>query len=305
MPACASAFEPSPARSKEADLIPQRARRGTKGLALLLAALLAGAVQAAPPRRIVSLNPCIDAILLDVADPGQIAALSRYSVSPAQSWVAPRARRFRHVQATGEAVAALRPDLVLVGGMGARELGLVLPRLKIAAASFTVPQTIAQSEAQVRRVATLAGHPERGEAVVARIEAALRAAAPAPGEPRLSALVYENQGLVSGPHTLMDELMTRTGFENAAPRYGLTRTADVPLETLLAHPPQVLLSGRLEPGEPSWGDRVLSHPALAALRTHMRKESFPQTLLFCAGPVLIPAAAALARDRRAADGWTR
>ena len=275
-------------------------------MALLLAlAALDGRALAAPPRRIVSLNPCLDAILLDVADPSQITALSRYSVDPAQSWVAARARAFRHVQASGEAVAALRPDLVLVGGMGARELDLVLPRLRIASASFTVPQTIAQSEAQVRRVASLAGHPDRGEAVVARIEAALRAAAPAPGEPRLSALVYENEGLVSGPDTLMDELMVRTGFRNAARGFGLAHTVDVPLEALLAHPPQVLLSGRLDPGEPSWGDRALSHPALSELRTHMRKESFPQTLLFCAGPVLIPAAAALAKDRRAADGWGR
>ena len=274
-------------------------------MALILAALLAAGARAAAPRRIVSLNPCLDAILLDVADPSQIAALSRYSVNPAESWVAGRARGFRHVPATGEAVAALRPDLVLVGGMGARELDLVLPRLKIASASFTVPQTIAKSEAQVRRIAALAGHPDRGEALVAAIEAALKAAAPAPGEPRLSALVYESKGLASGPHTLMDELMTRTGFRNAAPRYGLARTVDVPLEKLLADPPQVLLSGQLEPGEPSWGDRVLSHPALTSLRAHMRRESFPQTLLFCAGPVLIPAAAALARDRRAADGWAR
>ena len=271
---------------------------------LLLAGLLQGSAAAAPaPGRIVSLNPCLDAILLDVADPGQITALSRYSVDPNESYVAARARAFRHVWGSGEEIAQLRPDLVLLGGAGAMPLGGVLPRLGIASASFTVPRTIAESETQVRRVAALAGHPDRGAAVVDRIEAALAAAAPAPGEPRLSALVYEYQGQASGPHTLADELLTRTGFRNAAPRYGLERTLTIPLEAVLADPPQVLLSGRLRPGEPSWGDRVLSHPALRRLGARMHRESFAQTLLFCAGPVLIPAAAALAHARRDTDGW--
>ena len=36
----------------------------------------------------------------------------------------------------------------------------------------------------------------------------------------------------------------------------------------------------------------------------LRFQGRPQ-MLFCAGPVLIPASAALARARRDADGWTR
>lgn len=263
-------------------------------------------VRASPaPRRIVSLNPCLDAILLDVADPGQITALSRYSRDPAEFAMADRARGFRHVQGEAEEIAALRPDLVLVSGMGAMGLKAVLPRLGIAQASFKVPRRISESLAQVRRVAALVGHPDRGEALVRRIQVGLAAAAPEPGEPRLSAVVFEDQGQVSAPNTLVSELMTRTGFDNAAARYGLTRTLDLPLERLLADPPQVLLSGRLQPGQPSWADRALSHPALSSLRARMRRESFPQPLLFCAGPVLIPAAAALAQARRDADGWKR
>ena len=267
--------------------------------------LLATTARAEPPRRIVSLNPCLDAILIDVADPGQIAALSRYSRDPSEFALAAEARPFRHTGGSAEEVAALKPDLVLVSGMGAMQLAQVLPRLHIASASFTVPKTIAESLGQVRRVAALAGHPERGAALVASIRTALAAAAPQPGEPRLDALVYETDGLVSGPHTLMDELMTRTGFRNMASRYGLTRTADLPLERLLADPPQVLLAGSLAHGEPSWGDRVLSNPVLKRLGGRMRIESFPQALLFCAGPVLIPASAALAKARTDADRWSR
>lgn len=283
-------------------------RRGAVvGAALALLAWAAAAHAASTPPtarpapRIVSLNPCLDAILLDVADPSQIAALSHWSADPASFAMAERARGFRHVSDDAETVAALRPDLVLVGGAASRPLADVLSRLGIASAAFQVPETVAASEAQVRRVAALAGHPARGEALVARIEAALQAAAPAPGEIPLSAVVFEDRGMVSGPHTLMDELMARAGLRNAAPRYGLARTGELSLERLAADPPRVLLSGRLAPGEPDWADRVLSHPALASLRPRLRRESFPQPLMFCAGPVLIPAAAALARARRDAE----
>ena len=272
-------------------------------LAVMIGALLAGmlvaglAGAATAPRRVVSLNPCLDAILLQVADPGQITALSHYSREPSQSAIADVARRYPFTWGSAEEVAALKPDLVLTSGMGAAALTGVLPRLGVRMASFTVPDTVDESLAQVRRVADLVGHPDRGEVLTGRIRAALAAAAPRPGEPRLGALIYEYHGLASGPHTLVDELMRRTGFDNLAPAYGLRRTGDVPLDALIAHPPQVLLAGQLTPDEPVWADRVLSHPALAALASKTRRERFPEQLMFCSGPSMIPAAAALARAR--------
>jgi iron complex transport system substrate-binding protein len=271
-------------------------------ISVLAAASAAGAGERGAPRRVVSLNPCLDAILLDVADPSQIAALSRYSHNPEQSAAWAEARRYPATSGSADEIVALRPDLVLISGMGAAGLTGVLPRLGVASASFGVPSSVAQSEAQVRRVARLVGHPDRGEALVARIEAALAAAAPAPGTPRPSALVYVSQGFASGPGTLMDELMRRAGFDNAVRRYGFTRSADVPLELVVADPPQVLLAGRLAPGEPTWADRVISHPALRAVAGRMKREAFPQTLLFCAGPVMIPALDALSAARRDAVG---
>ncbi len=95
----------------------------------------------------------------------------------------------------------------------------------------------------------------------------------------------------------MDELMRRVGFDNLAPRYGLRRTGDVPLDALIANPPQVLLAGRLAPDEPVWADRQLSHPVLKSLPPSVRRETFPEQLMFCGGPNIIPAAQALAQAR--------
>ena len=118
--------------------------------------------------------------------------------------------------------------------------------------------------------------------------------------PKWCALVYQSGGFASAQGTLMDDMLRRAGFENAASRYGLKRTGNVPLELLVADPPDVLLAGETKPGAPTWADRVLNHPALSRVAHQMHRASFPQQLTFCGGPVLIQTAAMLVRARQGA-----
>ncbi|WP_332770317.1 ABC transporter substrate-binding protein [Phenylobacterium sp.] len=266
-------------------------------------ALAAGAVVAlggagrATPRRIVSLNPCLDVILVHVADRAQIAALSHYSRDPLSSSVPAFGASFPITYETAEEVVALRPDLVLAARHSSPATRAALARLGIPAELFSVPENVEDSLRQVAQVADAAGRPARGQALVARIRKAIADAAPPPGQPRLSALIYQSNGFASAPGTLVDEMMRRAGFVNAATRYGLTRTGNVPLEQLIADPPDVLLAGRAKPGAPSWADRVLTHPALARVAHRMHRADFPQRLMFCGGPVLIETARMMALAR--------
>lgn len=272
-------------------------RRATLGAGV---AVGLGAAARAEPRRIVSLNPCLDAILVHVADRAQIAALSHYSREPSSSSVGTLARTFPFTYESAEEVLALRPDLVLMARHSSPATREALKRLAIPAELFAVPESVADSLGQVRQLAAAVHRPARGEALVARIQAALIAAAPPPGAPQLTALIYQSGGFASAPGTLMDEMMRRAGFENAAARYGLKRTGNVPLERLVADPPDVLLAGEKTPGAPTWADRVLAHPALARVAHRMHRASFPQQLTFCGGPVLIETARMLAGARDAA-----
>jgi iron complex transport system substrate-binding protein len=249
------------------------------------------------PQRIVSLNPCLDVILIHVADRAQIAALSHYARDSYGSTFAPLARTLPFTYETAEEVLSLSPDLVMTGRHSSLATRNALDRLKISTALFGVPETIAESFEQVREVATLVGHPERGEALIRQIEAALAEAAPRPGTPPLSALVFMPGGFASGPGTLMDEMMRRMGLENAASRYGLKSSRRVPLERIIADPPDVLLAGEAWPGAPNWALRVMTHPALSHVAGRMERATFPERLLFCGGPVLIQTAAALSRAR--------
>ncbi len=189
------------------------------------------------------------------------------------------------------------PDLVLASQHSALATRNALKRLHVPVQRFKVPKSIDESLGQVRKMAKLIGHADRGEALVARIEAAIQAAKPAPGARRLTALIYQPNGFAAGPGTLVDEMMNHAGFDNVARRFGLKSWGNVGLERLLADPPQVLLVGVSAPGARSWADRVMTHPALKAVSGRMRQVQLPEKLLYCGGPVLIETAAAMARAR--------
>ena len=82
--------------------------------------------------RIVSINPCIDAVLMQVADPAQIAGISHYSQDPrATSIPLALADRFHATSGTAEEVVALRPDMVLTGPHTGPQ-GLTMRRSRVA-----------------------------------------------------------------------------------------------------------------------------------------------------------------------------
>jgi iron complex transport system substrate-binding protein len=270
----------------------------TRRVALGAGAVLAlGAAARATPRRIVSLNPCLDAILVQVADRSQIAAISHYSHDLSSSSIGPAGQTYPFTYESAEEILALEPDLVLTARHSSPATRAALAKLGIRVELFGTPESVADSLAQVIQMADAVGHPERGVALNLRIRAALAQAAPAPGTPRLTALTYQAGGFATAHGTMMDEMMRRAGLDNAATRYGLKRTGNVPLERLIADPPDLLLAGEARPGAPTWADRVLRHPALAHAAPRMHRATFPQRLTFCGGPVLIETARMLARVR--------
>ena len=257
--------------------------------------MLAGALLAAAALpRIVSINPCIDAVLVRVADPGQIAAISSYSRDPAASSIAQDvARRYRATSGTAEEVVALAPDLVIAGGHVAPSTQAALDRLHVRVVSFPVPVTIAESNAQTRAIAALAGHPERGAALAAGIEHAVAAARPRDRR-AVPALIWQGGGLVPGAGTLADDLLRTAGFANLSATYGLQQWDILPLEYLVAHPPRVVFA---RAGRGGAKDRLLAHPALRALGSRTAVRDFPARLLYCGGPGMVEAVQRLSAAR--------
>lgn len=270
-----------------------------RGLACL-AALALAACSAAPAReaggalpRLVSLNPCTDAILAEVADPEQLLAISSYSHDPASSSMDPAAaRRLRATGGSVEEILALKPDVVVGTSFMAPATSQALERLGFRLERFGIAATVEDSKAQVRQLAALAGHPERGEALAARIDAALARAAPPAGAP-VSAVIWQSGGIVAGADTLVSDVLARTGFANMAAAEGLQQADHLPLEAMVARPPRVIFAAGVHEANE---DRMLGHPALARL-AGTRREPLDPALLWCGGPTIPRLAERLAQAR--------
>ena len=273
------------------------------GLAWALGGLLASCSQ--PPAAgaaaylhptVVSLNPCTDAILAEVTAPGQLLAISHYSRDPAAtSMDLDLARHFQAISGTVEEVAALAPDVVVAGSFLPPATRQALDELGIRVVTLPIPSDVAASEQQIRQLAKLAGHADAGERLVARIRTALEQSAPPAGTAPLPALVWQSGGIVAGGHTLIADLMKRTGFVNAAAARGLSQADYLPLERVLADPPRVIFAVGNSPADE---DRMLHHPALDVLSGTIRAP-LKSGLLWCGGPTIPRALARLAQVRRA------
>ena len=261
---------------------------------VLLLGVATTAYSASRPR-VVSLNPCVDAVLVRVADAEQILAISHYSRDPdATSIPLEIASRFRITSHTAEEVVALAPDHVLAGPHVSLATIHALERMNVRLTKFKVAETVADSETQIRQIAAIVGEPARGEALVAEIERALEAARPR-DETRVPALIWQGGGLVPGGGTLADELLQRTGFRDLSVEYGLGKWGTLPLEYLLANPPALVLSvGTGEAGR----DRMLGHPAVRKLAERVQFRTYPFRLLQCGGPTIAEAVTRLASVRR-------
>lgn len=264
------------------------------GAPLIGALLCAGPALAAGPR-IVSMNPCVDAVLVRVADHAQIAGISHYSQDEqATSMDLALARRFHATSGTAEEIVALRPDHVIAGPHVSPATVHALERMNIRLTKLPVAESVDESLREVRTIAEIAGHPARGAALAAEIEAAV-AAARAPAGAPIDAVIWQGGGVVPGAGTLADELLRQTGFRNLSAEYGLAKWDVLPLEYLVAKPPRVLLSvGTGDAGL----DRMTSHPAARELARRVTFHRYPFRLLQCAGPTIIDAVATLAQVRR-------
>ena len=158
--------------------------------------------EAEAPHRIVSFNVCADQLVLALADPEQIVGLSPYATDTSISVVAEQARAFRRVPLQAESVIPLDPDLVLVAPSFRVVTQPILKALGFNVVEVDLINDLAAGRAQIRQFAALLGHPERGEKLIAEIDAARDRLAAAPRPRNSTALLIANGGYTVGPDSL-------------------------------------------------------------------------------------------------------
>ncbi len=256
-------------------------------LALGASGLLGAAAPQAAPRRIVSLNVCADQYVLALADPGQIAALSSNARNGELSAAAKQAGAFRSLRRPAEEVLAIRPDL-LVGFRLGKGIVAGAPPGQWRTLGLDTADSYAMILDQIRKTAAAVGHPERGEALIARMNRDL-AALPRPKRGGGVAAYYQRRGYMTGTGTLVDDLMRRAGLTNLAGKLGKPALAQVSLEEMVAGRPDWLIIESGSEKVVDQGTEMLHHPILRDIaRIHV-----PQAWTVCGGPAYVLAASSI------------
>ena len=240
------------------------------------------------PRRVVSANLCTDQLLLALADPDQIASLSRFSRDPSMSYLHEQAQHFPQNRGTAEDLVKIEADLALVGSYDAGYTRELLQKRGLA--FLPVPPWGSHQEGlqQIRNVAKAVGHIERGEDMIARIEGALarlreQAAA---RKTRPSVLIVSRRGFVyhGGP---VAEIIDAAGLTDLAAKIGIGPSGYVTMEQLISLRPDFLIVSEREMSPKDQGQAFLAHPALLDLWPAERRLVAPGHLTICGGPSVV------------------
>ena len=136
---------------------------------------------------------------------------------------------------------------------------------------------------QIRTLARRLGHPDRGEALIARIDAALDEARGIVPVTR-SILAYERGGWVMAPQSPLGEILVQMGFSLHQEAMGLTHGGVARLESIVVAPPDFMLVDAASSQAVDNGTGLLAHPALAQAVPLDRRLALPARLTICGGP---------------------
>lgn len=262
-----------------------------------LAALAALAAAAgAPPPKVFSADFCADQLVLALADREQIAALSPdaakdFSYHRASAAGLPRRR------AEAEAVAASGAGLVLRhwGGDEAR-----FSRLGVRVVTLAYAADFNALRANIRIAAEALGRPERGAALIAKIDRR-QAALAARGASGRTALYVTPGGVSAGEGTMIDAIFRAAGVGNSlGPKSGWPA---LPLERLARDPPAIAVAGffRAQAARAdNWS--AARHPVFARIFAETDAIFLAPDLVACPGAFSIEAAEEIRNALDAAGG---
>ncbi|MFF8801233.1 MULTISPECIES: ABC transporter substrate-binding protein [unclassified Methylobacterium] len=234
------------------------------------------------PVRVVSMNLCADELVLQLADRAQVLAVTYLASDPRGSTVASEAAGVPVTRGLTEEVVALRPDLVIAGAFTTRTTVGMLRRVGAPVLELGVPADLDGVRAQIRQVAEALGYPERGEALIADLDAKL--ATVIPSTRPLRALVMRPNAFTVAPGGLGDALIRAAGLVNVAAEIGRDRFGQVPLEAAALADADLIVVDEGAPGLPSLADTLLHHPVFRALAGKGRTVSIPNRFWTCPGP---------------------
>ena len=225
---------------------------------------------------VASLNLCTDEYLLLLARPQEVASVSFLSQDALESPLWKTARRHHSNRGSIEDVLARRPAVVLTMGGGGRATRLLARRLGMRPVELVSPASLDDVAANLRTVAGALGEPRRAALWVARL-AELQRGRPASAK---DAVWLSSGGQAIAAGSIGAQWLRLAGLEQRPLPGGRAN-----LETLLLHPPEVLVQSRYRSRQAWSGARWLSHPIVRNVKARrIATDGRPWT---CMGPLMI------------------
>ena len=213
---------------------------------LILFIGLLGCAQAAVPVRVVSQTVGTDEMLLALAAPEQIAALSHISKQAEYSPVAEQAKAYASISAgDSEAILKYQPTLVLFTDYSRAELISQVRKAGVPVIVFDRYATLADVFLNLRTLGKALGREREAEALIAECEARMAAlAAKMKGVKNVRVVNASTYGLLSGAGTTFQDLCDHAGAENLATTLGgMKGVSPEPAEKMLAWPIDAVVLG--------------------------------------------------------------
>jgi iron complex transport system substrate-binding protein len=218
---------------------------GESSLCFLICLLLAALpLAAAQPQRVVSQSVGTDELLLALADPGQIAALSHISHEAEFSPVAAAAKRYPAIRdSDAESVLHFRPDLVLAASYTRPETLALLRRAGVRLVVLDRFDTLEDVYVSLRLLGHELGQEARAEALIHQCQARVEAlAARLKGVTPVRVLSAGLYPFTAGANTTFQDLCDHAGALNVAAEAGLKGHTPTPSEKLLSWKVEVLVA---------------------------------------------------------------
>jgi iron complex transport system substrate-binding protein len=174
----------------------------------------------------------------------------------------------------------------------------LLKAKRVRLAEFDVPRSLDDVKAQIARMGEILQHPDRANAEIAKLDAAIARARQTAAQNHVRVLPLSRRGWVSGSESLLSSLLAETGLFNAAGELGVGYGGFASLEQIVTLKPDFIVvsdaSGRAEDD----GSAFLLHPALQRFYPPSKRIVIPDRLTVCGGVMLADALDVLVAELR-------
>lgn len=241
------------------------------------------------PVRVVSINLCVDQLLLLLSDKTQVASVSYLSHQPENSLMYEAARGIPANHAQAEEIIPLHPDLVLAGLFSPADSVRMLKRQGLRVEVLGIPNSLSEIRQQVLLLGGLLGRQREAAALVDEFDHRLARLQQRAGQGQ-RVLILQPGGFTLGSGTLQDDILRAAGLVNVAAEAGIEGPGYLTLEAALMLRPQILVLDDYSSGQASLAQALLRHPAWQALAGQVRMIRVSPRIWQCGTPAALEAA---------------